>query len=469
MPTTPLNSALVTNLKSATAWRFSSKLGPVYSPRFFCCTDPNSLGISEGKEPVAIIDLDPNPVLTGVTVNYDGTDSYDPDGSVTGYAWTFEGHTPSSGTASSGTLSYASPGTFTVQLVVTDGTGLTSLPARQELVVVEPATGGYIATTNGVYYSGGTAPLTWTDKNIGLSGDQLESYAVAIDPATQASPEANKVIWRANQGSVMVSTDGGATWTDKTPGSLTNTWSDTTPTAGTAQVSVATGADDGWISDTGAFNNSNPTAIIGKTSPSGFAASAWTRFETSIPQGATAGTAYISLTPDASRAGTVCRLVIYGEDADAPAAPTSAADYNGRTRTGGSVTWEPAAWTAGTVVQSPDLTSIIDELAARGGFGGTVQIFIQDDGSDGSALRDFVTYDGSPASAPELYVEYTYDAAPAAALLTYRDLHFMDDRLFTVGTWQNGSGEWRSWIFYTDNPANVRTEGTAATVTWSEL
>lgn len=286
MPTSPLSSSLVTKLKAATAWRFNAQLGPVFSPRFFCCDSPNSMGLSEGKEPVAVINLSPNPALVGETVSYDGTDSYDPDGSITGYAWSFEDHTPASGTASAGTLNYGTAGTFTVQLIVTDGTGLKSLPAREELVVQPPSFAGYIAASNGVYYSGGTA-LTWDDKNSGLSGNDLITYSVAIDPATQQLPEANKVIWRCGENNVYVSADGGQNWAAKLPGTVTNDWSD------------------------------------------------------------------------------------------------------------------------------------------------------------------------SPA--------------PEAGSLTYRDLLFVDDRLFTAATWQNIGDDWRSWLFYTDNAADVRTEGTAATVTWNQV
>lgn len=233
MPTPPISADLVTKLKDATAWRFNSKFGPQFYPRFFCCTDPNTLGLADGKDPVAIIDLDPNPALTGETVNYTGTASYDPDGSITNYAWTFESHSPSSGTASNGTLNYGTAGTYTIKLIVTDGTGLKSTPAQTDLVVNDPTWQGYIATSDGVFYSDGTAPLSWEDKNSGLSGDDLEAYAVAIDPATQHLDEDKKAVWRATKGGIQVSNDGGNSWTEKNPGTVTNTWGDSpAPTPG---------------------------------------------------------------------------------------------------------------------------------------------------------------------------------------------------------------------------------------------
>lgn len=232
MPTHPFSSTLVTKLAGPTAWRFDSELGEIFTPYFWCCDSPNTLGITAGKDPTARIELSPNPAFVGETVSYAGTLSYDPDGSVTGYAWTFEGHTPSSGTASAGTLNYGTAGYYNIQLIVTDGTGNESAPARVQLVVVPGAFAGYTATTSGVYYSDGTSPITWTAKNTGLSGDDLISYDVTVDPATQILDEASKRVWRCGVGNVLYSPDGGGTWYDKTPSVVTNTWGDApAPTA----------------------------------------------------------------------------------------------------------------------------------------------------------------------------------------------------------------------------------------------
>jgi hypothetical protein len=85
---------------------------------------------------------------------------------------------------------------------------------------------GYVATTSGVFYTNTEGTITWTDKNDGLSGSDLIAYDVKIDPATQALPEANKTVWRGNQYTIHVSNDGGASWAAKTPGTITNSWTD---------------------------------------------------------------------------------------------------------------------------------------------------------------------------------------------------------------------------------------------------
>lgn len=233
MTTPPFPAQLITDLAGETAWRFESALGPVSTIRAFCCDDPNDGVNPAGKAPVAHIDLSPNPALVGETVNYDGTQSYDPDGSVTGWAWTFESHTPSSGTAIAGTLNYGTvAGTFTIQLIVTDGTSGKSAPAREELVIQHPTFDAYAATETGVYYgSASDGSTSWTDKNSGLSGDDLKVNDVKIDPLTQEWAEASKVVWRATDGGIQVSADGGASWAEKNPGTVSNQWSDgTAPT-----------------------------------------------------------------------------------------------------------------------------------------------------------------------------------------------------------------------------------------------
>jgi hypothetical protein len=234
MPTIPLSSTLQSALAGPTAWRFENELGPIFCPRWFCCTDSNAMSITDGKEPVAVITLSPNPAFTGETVSYSGTDSYDPDGSITGYDWDFESHTPGSGTASAGTLNYSTAGTYTIELIVQDGTSLKSSPARVELVVNQTEFQGYLATTGGVEYTDDVGAITWGNLDLGQSGNSLIVYDVKIDPATQHLPENKKTIWRCTRGQsigpgdnggVAVSNSGGASWKRRTP-TITNTWGD---------------------------------------------------------------------------------------------------------------------------------------------------------------------------------------------------------------------------------------------------
>lgn len=213
-----IESALAAQLENSTAWRFSVALGVTFSPRFFCCTDPNELGIVDGKEPVAVISGG-GTIVEGGSITFDGSDSYDPDGTVTGYNWSFGGGSPSSSTSSSQAVTFASAGTYTISLTVEDGTGLRSVPAKKQIQVVtaEEAFGGalaggvYAAMETGVQYTEDSGQ-SWATRQGGLSGDGLKVRDLSQDPATFGLPNQSTVWWAATDGGLYVSIDGGQNW-----------------------------------------------------------------------------------------------------------------------------------------------------------------------------------------------------------------------------------------------------------------
>jgi PKD repeat protein len=77
--------------------------------------------------PTAVISATPTTGTAPLTVNFSGAGSTDPDGGIASWAWTFGDGTTGSGA----TLShvYASAGTYTAQLQVTDVGGLTATKA----------------------------------------------------------------------------------------------------------------------------------------------------------------------------------------------------------------------------------------------------------------------------------------------------------------------------------------------------
>ena len=82
----------------------------------------------ENKPPTASINAGPSSGRAPLTVNFDGSQSSDPDGQITAYAWQFG----DGGTSSGATVShqYTKAGTFTATLTVTDDSGATASTTR---------------------------------------------------------------------------------------------------------------------------------------------------------------------------------------------------------------------------------------------------------------------------------------------------------------------------------------------------
>jgi PKD repeat protein len=85
--------------------------------------------IVEPSPPVAVFDYSPKPALVGQVVTFNGSGSYDPDGTITGWNWNFG----DSGTGSGQivTHTYMSEGNYTVTLTVTDNDALTNSTSKQ--------------------------------------------------------------------------------------------------------------------------------------------------------------------------------------------------------------------------------------------------------------------------------------------------------------------------------------------------
>jgi PKD repeat protein len=90
-------------------------------------TDPAGIGVDNlchdvggvpGYPPVCVATATPNPACIGADVAFDGSGSYDPDGSVVSYEWAFGDGGTASGAAAM--HAYASAGSFVATLCVTD-------------------------------------------------------------------------------------------------------------------------------------------------------------------------------------------------------------------------------------------------------------------------------------------------------------------------------------------------------------
>jgi hypothetical protein len=126
--------------------------GNIAPPGYYMLFILNSVGVpSVGtivQVSLAANDIPPTGTITspasdvtisaGQFVNYSGTGS-DPDGTISGYSWSFPGGSPSpSNLANPGNIIYSTPGTYTTTFTVTDNVGLTDPHPPTRTVTVQP-------------------------------------------------------------------------------------------------------------------------------------------------------------------------------------------------------------------------------------------------------------------------------------------------------------------------------------------
>jgi glucose/arabinose dehydrogenase/PKD repeat protein len=85
-----------------------------------------------GQPPVASFTANPNPVVLGTPVQFNATESYDPDGTIVSYAWEFGDSTVDNGPTPM--HAYQIPSNYTVNLTVTDNESYSSTTSLHVLV-----------------------------------------------------------------------------------------------------------------------------------------------------------------------------------------------------------------------------------------------------------------------------------------------------------------------------------------------
>ncbi len=124
-----------------------------------------------------------------------------------------------------------------------------------------------------------------------------------------------------------------------------------------------------------------------------------------IPKGSTITNTYIEFTADESHSGATS-LTFEGQDTDdCSAFSASTSDVSSRPRTSASVNWSTVpAWSSGRKYQTPDLSTLVQEIINRDGWvSGNDMAFIV----SGAGKRVAETYDGESTKAALLHVEYT--------------------------------------------------------------
>ena len=136
-----------------------------------------------------------------------------------------------------------------------------------------------------------------------------------------------------------------------------------------------------------------------------------------IPPGANISKAYVQFQADEVNTG-VTTLTIEGEDVD-NAGTFVDTDWNitSRPRTTAAIPWSPPPWNtkdeAGPDQQTPDISSVIQEIVNRPGWTQSSSLVII---ISGTGERTAEAYDGVSAAAPLLHVEYVSSGAPQVTI-----------------------------------------------------
>ncbi len=126
----------------------------------------------------------------------------------------------------------------------------------------------------------------------------------------------------------------------------------------------------------------------------------------SIPQGATIRSAYIQFTAKDASSGTV-NLTISGESTDtASSFSTTNSSLSTRAKTTATVNWSPGSWSGETLYNSPDLTSVVQEIVNRAGWSRGNEMAFYITTSSASGTRRAYSEDGSASKAPKLVIKF---------------------------------------------------------------
>jgi hypothetical protein len=178
----------------------------------------------------------------------------------------------------------------------------------------------------------------------------------------------------------------------------------------TTSAQVSAGADDGNIFNGSTFGNNQASLRVGENS-SADPYSVFLRMQLDdVGQGDTINSATLSLVGANDGAGPNATFDIYAEDSDNPAAPTTYADFTGRTRTTATTRVFEETSDDGTT-HDYDVKSIVQEIVNRAGWsaGNYIIFFLDADvATTGNNDRvEFDSYDGVVANAASLDVDYT--------------------------------------------------------------
>ncbi len=303
------------------------------------------------------------------------------------YTWFVQGATPSTGTGSSISVTWANPGTYTVQLA-----------------------NKYFECTSIKTFS--------VTINCTVSDTYITPEDISLNDAVSNAPggSVSTIVSSTTNGTLTFNPDGTFNYVPDPDFSGTDNFifetcedipePDTTIYSSVKNYSgqVITGSDDvEEASGTGLINTGSGDLDLLVDGASIFAAVGVRISNVNVPSDAVITKAYLQFVADEAQSGTT-NVTIAAEDVGNAAALTSTAySITSKTQTSASVAWNPLPWTIGGTYQSADISTVIQELIDRGDWSsGNAMTFVL----EGTGTRTAESYEGGVNVAPKLFIDY---------------------------------------------------------------
>jgi PKD repeat protein len=152
---------------------------------------------TSNQAPTASFTPSPNPALSGQAVTFNGSASSDPEGPIANYQWDLDGNgsfETDTGTTPTTSYSYATPGTLTVKLRVTDSGGAANDASRTLTIDNRPPTASFnvspspaVTGQNVIFNGSGSIDLDGTITNYKWDLDGNGSFEADTGTTSTAS------------------------------------------------------------------------------------------------------------------------------------------------------------------------------------------------------------------------------------------------------------------------------------------
>jgi PKD repeat protein len=215
----------------------------------------------QDRPPIASFTSTPSSAPTGTSIAFDGTASYDLDGTVVSYSWDFgDGRT---GTGSVVTHSYSPAKTYTVTLTVTDNGGVTGSTSSQVTITDRPPVVSFTPSpTTALTGQSITLSISASDPDGTISttrvdwGDSvIQLYSGAITSATHSYTSTGSstskiftiIITAADNNASNTSTSSQVTIYDRVPSTSFNPSSTALSTGQNVTLTISASDPDGTV------------------------------------------------------------------------------------------------------------------------------------------------------------------------------------------------------------------------------